>query len=103
MKHRVYFSTLAVLKLKEIVKYLEGNWPPNVKQEFLEKLDQTKLLISKYPETFPISKSFPGLYKCTLTKHNTIFYRIHKNEIEIVTLFDSRQHPQKLKKEIRKK
>ncbi|MFI5204030.1 MAG: type II toxin-antitoxin system RelE/ParE family toxin [Flavobacteriales bacterium] len=103
MRRSVYLSPKAVEKLQGVFKYLEDHWPKKVKTDFIKKLDKTKEIISKYPESFPESKAFPGLYKCNVTRHNTLFYRIKKNDIEIVTIFDLRQHPKKLKKELRKK
>lgn len=103
MKRNVYLSPKAVQKLAGVFEYLEENWSKKVKDDFIKKLDKTKELISKFPESFPESSSFPGLFKCNVTRHNTLFYRVKKNDIEIVTIFDQRQHPKKLKKEIRKK
>ena len=36
------------------------------------------------------------LRKCILTKQNTIYYREHKHQIEILSIFDSRQNPDSL-------
>lgn len=103
MKRNIYFSPKAVQKLEEVFEYLEKNWPKKVKDDFIKKLDQTMELLSRFPESFPESIAVPGLYKCNITKHNTLFYRIKKSDIEIVTLFDQRQHPGKLRKEVKGK
>ncbi len=44
---------------------------------------------------------FGGIYKCVVTKQTTFFYRINfiKEEIEIITLFDTRQDPDSLKQQ----
>ena len=49
-----------------------------------------------------MSTEFKGLFKCIVTKQTTFYYRVlsDKNEIEIITLFDTRQDPEKLRKDI---
>lgn len=41
--------------------------------------------------------------ECVVTKHTTFYYRVlqQSNEIEIITIFDTRQDPDKLKKDIK--
>jgi hypothetical protein len=45
---------------------------------------------------------FGGIYKCVVTKQKTFFYLLNfaKEEIEIITLFDTRQDPDKQKKQL---
>ena len=47
------------------------------------------------------SNKFQGLYKCVVTKQTTFYYRVsvELKEIEIITIFDTRQNPNKLKKD----
>lgn len=55
--------------------------------------------ISSQPESCQKSIEFGGIYKCVVTKQTTFFYQVNfKNkEIEIITLFDTRQDPEKLR------
>lgn len=98
MIRKVRFSELATNQLDELFNFLETNWPLDVKLKFIDKLDYAMKIISNFPEAFPISKARPGLHKYIITPHNTIFYRIKPNKIEIVMIFDNRQNPEKLKK-----
>jgi len=54
------------------------------------------------PDSCPKSSEFDNLYKCVVTKQTTFYYRIleEKNEIEIITVFDTRQNPDKLKEDL---
>lgn len=70
------------------------------KNKFIEKLDTSIAIIEKQPEIFPESKKNKGLRKCVITKQTTLFYRFNTKQIYIVTVFDTRQHPKKLKKEL---
>ncbi|CAL66109.1 hypothetical protein GFO_1135 [Christiangramia forsetii KT0803] len=69
------------------------------------KSDNSAFLIPQLAITAnrcPKSSNFKDIYKCVVTEHTTFYYRIFssKKEIEIITIFDTRQHPQKLKKDI---
>lgn len=90
MKRRVYLSSTAKRKLADLLEYLQNNWSMKVKNEFIEKLDKKLNQISEYPLSGPVSKELPGLFKCVVTKHNTLYYRINNVDIEVVTFFDTR-------------
>ena len=98
MIRKVRFSELAKNQLDELFDFLELKWPLEVKLKFIDKLDYAMKIISTFPVAFPISKARPGLHKYIITPHNTIFYRVKPNIIEIVMIFDNRQNPEKLKK-----
>ncbi len=80
------------------------NWNHKVKMDFLAKLTDTIKQISIQPESCPKSNEFGGMYKCVVTKQTTFFYQINfqTQEIEIITIFDTRQDPKKINKQLRK-
>ncbi len=86
-------------RLVNLLEYLENEWSVKTKHDFVKKLDKSLHQIQKHPESCPKSDKIKGLYKCIVTHQITIFYRIKADEIEIVTLFDTRQDPGKLRKE----
>lgn len=43
----------------------------------------------------------PNLYKCIVDKHSSFYYRIINKDIEIITLIDNRQNPEKVAEEIK--
>ena len=96
MSLEIRISRLAEKHLESLINYLEINWPEKVKIDFLKKLDNAIETIKLFPEAFPLSKEKNGLHKFILTPHNTIYYRIEPNRIEIVLIFDSRQNPKKV-------
>lgn len=97
----VYLSKQAEFKLQKLLNYLLEKWNVQVRNEFLEKLKTKINQITVHPESCPKSESFKGLHKCVLSKQTTFYYRLkNKTEIEIITFFDSRQNPEKLKREI---
>ena len=99
----VFLSELAESKLLELSDYLLEKWNKKTRDKFIQKLTEKIDQISSQPESCPESSDFNGLFKCVVSKQTTFYYRIHKRskEIEIVTLFDTRQDPSRLKKEIK--
>ena len=97
-----YFSPRAKIRLENILDYLISNWSVKTKDNFLTKLDRTVSLIQTSPKLFPKAQ-FENIRKAVVTKQITIFYRINKDTIEIITLFDTRQNPRKIKSEFKAK
>lgn len=99
---KVFLSELAELKLIQLLEYLVANWNVKAKEKFISKLTEKINQIAIQPNSCPKSSEFSNLYKCVVTKQTTFYYRVLKQqrEIEIITIFDTRQNPQKLKKDI---
>jgi plasmid stabilization system protein ParE len=100
LKRKIFISKTAEKKLDKLFDYLIENWSEKVKNEFVTKLDSSLDLIRKQPEIFPKSQKAKDLRKCVLTKQTTLFYRFNTKQISIVTIFDTRQNPKRLNKEI---
>lgn len=98
----VFLSELAESKLEELSHHLLENWSYKVKMDFLAKLAVRVEQISIQPESCPKSSEFGGIYKCVVTKQTSFFYRVdfRMEEIEIITLFDNRQDPQKMERSL---
>ena len=91
------WSDRALSDLKNIIDYLTENWTQREIQNFVRKLDKRLHLISINPNLFPPTARRLNIRRSVLTKHTVIYYRAEKNIITIVTLFDPRQDPKKLK------
>ncbi len=100
MTRHVAVSKLANKKLQTLFDYLTEKWPPKVKFDFAEKLDRSIEIIKNQPESFPQSNLKPGLHKCVITKQTTVYFRFTSSKITIVNIFDNRQRPSKLFKEL---
>jgi len=100
---KVFLSELAEKKLLKLNNFLLENWNLKVRNDFIKKLTSKINQISEQPESCPQSSEFKGLFKCVVTKQTTLFYRINfdRKEIEIITVFDTRQNPDKLEKDIK--
>jgi len=100
---KVFFSELATTKLEELSQYLLKKWGAGVKNKFIEKLSDKIVQIQTHPKSCQKSNVAKNLYKCVVTKQTTFYYRINdlKQEIEVITFFDTRKHPNQLNKEIK--
>ncbi|CAN5165380.1 hypothetical protein BH23BAC2_BH23BAC2_27260 [soil metagenome] len=100
MERKVVVSKIAERKLEKLFNYLLENWSVKIKTDFIKKLDKNISLIKSHPESFPKSEKDPNLRKCVVTSQTTLFFKFNDNEIRILTIFDNRQNPDKLKTEL---
>lgn len=100
---KIYLSELAENKLLKLNKYLLENCNLKVRNNFIKSLTSKIVQISKQPESCIQSSEFKNLFKCVVTKQTYFYYRVNfdKEEIEIITVFDTRQNPNKLEKDIK--
>lgn len=98
----IYLSELAESKLLRLSDYFIEEWDLKTRDKFIEILNNKVKQISLQPQSCPVSDEFPGLYKCVVTKQTTFYYRILSqfSEIEIITIFDTRQDPDKLQTDL---
>lgn len=100
MERKVVISKIAEGKLEKLFEYLLKNWSFKVKSDFIKKLDKNISLIKFHPESFPQSAIDPALRKCVITRQTTLFFKFDEKEIKILTIFDNRQNPDKLKTDL---
>jgi plasmid stabilization system protein ParE len=98
----VFLSKSAEEKLLKLTEYLLENWGVKAKKDFIDKLTEKINQIVLQPQSCVQSSAFKNLYKCVVTKQTTFYYRIATSpkSIEIITIFDTRQSPDKLSKEL---
>ena len=98
---KVFLSPLAEYKLTRLLAYLEEEWGTPSKDKFLEKLKEKLAQISSHPRSNPLAEDFDDIFWCVITSQSSFYYRIIKQEIEVITITDNRQNPDKIIKEIR--
>lgn len=97
---RIYLSPIAARKLELLLVYLETNWSKKARDKFLEKLLKAFQRVAEYPKSCPESQEFANLFRCTVTRQTSFYYRIKANEIEIITITDNRQDPDSIREEV---
>ena len=96
MRKEIVWSPLSEKDLEQLLAYLNIEWNVGVVNRFLDELDRIVTLIANTPQLFPCVHKKKKIRKCIISKHNSLYYRIRRNHIEILRLFDNRQHPSKL-------
>ncbi len=99
---KVFLSELAEIKLLRLNDYLLEKWDKKTRDKFFQNLNDKIEQISLQPESCPRSNALNDLYRCVVTRQTTFYYRILKysKEIEIITVFDTRQDPDKLTEDL---
>jgi plasmid stabilization system protein ParE len=95
----IKLSKRASKNLEILLEYLESEWSSKVKTDFIKKLDKSLKQIQKYPDSCQQTDFVKGLHMLVVTKQTSVFYRFDSKSISIVTIFDNRMNPKKLKKE----
>ncbi len=98
---KVFLSPLAERQLELLLDYLEFEWSVKSRSSFLEKIKKSCKMISLHPKSCLESQEFPNLFKCVVTKQTSFYYRIIDNEIEIISVKDNRQDPDKIEDELK--
>ena len=93
MALEVIISQRAEENLDAIVKYLSTAFSEKVKMEFLATLAQKMSQISGMPNMCRASRKKKGVRECVVNKYTIVYYKITSKAIEIITIQDSRKHP----------
>jgi len=95
--YKLFWSDRALADLQNIITYLTENWTQREIQNFARRLDKRLELITINPNLFARTARRKNIRRSVLTKHTVIYYETKENVITIVTLFDPRQSPKKLR------
>ena len=96
MPKPIVWSHLSENDFANILDYLDKTWGYKVAADFIDLTENIVDQISINPRQFPICYKRKKVRKCVLTKHNTIFYRDGKTNVEILRIFDTRKDPNNL-------
>jgi plasmid stabilization system protein ParE len=95
--YKLLWSDKALVDLQYIINYLTEHWTQKEIKNFAKRLDKRLDLITSNPKLFPRSTKRKSIRRSVLTKQTVIYYEVKGRVINIVTLFDSRQNPRRLK------
>ena len=95
--YRLFWSDESLRDLQNIIDYLNSNWTQKEIQNFVKRLDKRLEIIIGNPKLFPKTRKRRNVRKSVLSKHTVIYYKMEKDVVTILTLFDPRQDPKKLR------
>ena len=96
MPKQTIWSPLAESDFATILEYLNKNWDAKVAANFIDLTENVINQISINPKQYPIIFKRKRIRKCVLTKHNSVFYRDSRSQVEILRIYDTRQDPDSL-------
>jgi len=93
----VVWSQKARQTFLEIINYLQTNWTDREVNSFVKATDRIVDLASTYPNLFSLTGKKKNTHRSVISKHTSLFYRVKKNRIELITFWDNRRNPKLLK------
>jgi plasmid stabilization system protein ParE len=94
---KIRWTAEATKNLEGIIVYLEANWTSKELKSFFQKFEKQLIIISNFPEAYPLSMEKKKIHRCVFTKHLTISYTIENEFIVLLSIFDTRRQPSKEK------
>ena len=86
----VYWTDRALQHAISVKSYLLENFSQKEVDNFFSLLNAFEIAVSAFPELYPISSSKKKVRRAVLNKVLSVFYRINKNNIEILAILDNR-------------
>jgi len=86
----------AEFTFNNIIEYLNAEWSEKEVRNFVRKTINILELIAEYPNLFKASKK-KNIRIGLITKQISIIYRVKKNKIQLLSFWDNRQDPDKMK------
>ncbi len=93
---KIKWTDHALKELSETFAHLENNWSERELQKLSRKIEKTLELISYNPKLFQKTSIKKDVRRAVVTKHNSLYYRINIETIEILSFFSTRKNPGKL-------
>jgi len=94
--YKILWTEHALKELDNAFNYVEANFSVKEVKRLAQKVESTIELIARNPKIFSRSDK-RDIYKVTILKYNTVYYRIKNDTVEILAFFSNRQSPKKRK------
>lgn len=98
-EYDILWSKESRFQFDRIILYLRKEWTEKEVNKFISRIKDFERIVTKFPEIYAESNKNAGLRRAVLSKHNSVIYKIERENalIRVYTIFDNRQHPDKLK------
>jgi plasmid stabilization system protein ParE len=95
MALEIIWSPKALENFHDVIAYLEENWPEQVIKDFVKRPENILELIADHPQIFRQISEYSAIREAVVTKHNLLIYKVYQDQIVLLSMFDTRQHPKK--------
>ena len=99
MDYRMILQKDFFKKSAQIATWIENSWSKKSANKFVTTLYKKLNEVQNNPFVGPVCKNSTITRRILVTPHNKLFYRVKGKTIYVITLFDTRQNPQKNKYE----
>lgn len=86
----VFWTQNAAENAIRIKKYIAYKFTEKEVLNFFSLLQSFEIAVSAFPKLYPESTFKKNIRRAVLSKELSVFYRIHKNKIEVLTCIDNR-------------
>jgi plasmid stabilization system protein ParE len=93
MAEKIRWSRNAINNYNVVVSYLLENWNEEIAGRFIEVVENKVEQISRQPYIGVACSYDTTIRSVLITKHNRLYYRVEKDSIELVNIFDTRMDP----------
>ena len=91
MAYQISWTDIALQDYKRVTDYLLSEWSIEVAREFENIVNQKLINLSRHPFTGIKSEKNPLIRSILFTKHNRLYYRVRDNNIELLSIIDTRK------------
>ena len=97
MARVLFWTPRALSEYDKLVEYLYDEWSEEITKRVITEIGNTLLRIQAAPEHYPIYVKRGKVRRCVASPQTSIFFIVKNEHIEIFSIFDNRQHPNKRK------
>lgn len=92
--YKIHYTDRASKDQQDLYEYLLEEWGMQTVKKLDAKIEKSLRLIAQRPEMYPASQQ-TSIRRCVISKQTSLYYRVKKYNIELLTFFDTRQDPKK--------
>ena len=93
----IHWTEEANKSFAENISYLGNEWNEKAIEDFIGKTEAALILIEKNPLLFPAVNNKKVFRKCLVVKQISLYYKIRKDRIDLISFWNNYQNPKKLK------
>jgi len=97
VKRSIIWSERSLNEYQDLIDYLLEEWGEEITVRVIQELDQSIMRIQNSHEQFQIILKRKRVRRCVMSPQTSIFFKVNKDVIEILSLFDNRRDPKKRK------
>ena len=91
------WSDRALDENRKLLDYLLSEWGDEITSRVNEQIEKTAKRIQQAPDQFPIFSKRKNVRRSVVSPQTSIFFKVYRTEIVIISVFDNRQSPKKRK------